>query len=293
MKPWTQARDSALWLVERQFAVSPADNPLTERCTGIGRGHDPAACEDRGKHPCVPFSRVHTTDPKQVQRWFGGEARNVAVAVGDVRGPAGERLLVMDSDRVGAIEDTAAALGHPWLPTMRVNTGKGYHDYLWAPPEVQLGNGLGALRGKFDGDVRAGNAYVIGPGSLHASGAVYELVDPEQPPMAAPEWLLDALTGCSKQRTPEPVHQRPLRMPAGRKSAVLTGLVKTVLDSREGERNSRLYWAAARAFEHARQGLVDARAVADAMVDAAKHIGLSEAEARRTVTSAYRSGAAR
>ncbi|MFI0533555.1 bifunctional DNA primase/polymerase [Streptomyces scabiei] len=290
MTTWTRSLDSALWLVERGFPVFPADHPALARCTGLHKECD----GKRGKHPCVKFSTTYTTDPEQVQRWFGGAPRNVAIAVGAVRGPAGERLLVVDSDRQGAIEDTAAALGHEWLPTKRVNTAQGYHDYLWAPAEAQLGNGLGALRGKFDGDLRAAtNSFVIAAGSLHESGVVYELVDPEQPPMAAPEWLLDALTTRSAQAAPEPVQQRRAVAPAGRKSAALTGLVKFVLDSREGERNTRLYWAAARAFEHSRQGLVDKRAVADAMVDAAAHTGLTEVEARHTVTSAYRSGAAR
>lgn len=287
MTAWTQSLDSALWLVDRGFPVFPADHPETGRCSGLHRQCDGS----RGKHPCVKFSTTHTTDREQVRRWFGDVPRNVAIAVGAVCGPAGERLLVVDSDRDGAIEDTAAALGHEWLPTMRVQTAKGYHDYVWVPAEAQLGNGLGALRGKFDGDVRAGNAYVIAPGSLHASGVVYDLVDVEQPPMAAPEWLLDALTS-RPQPTPGPVHDaRPGTSAGPRRSAALTGLVKFVLDSREGERNSRLYWAAARAFEHSRQGLVDKRAVADALVEAAGRIGLTDVEARHTVTSAYRSGA--
>ncbi|MCC3653217.1 bifunctional DNA primase/polymerase [Streptomyces sp. S07_1.15] len=280
--------DAALWLVARGFPVFPADHPGTRYCTGIGRGHDPKTCIDRGKHPCVRFSTTYATDERQVQRAFDGRLRNVAVPVGKVPGPDGAQLLVIDSDRPDAIEDTAAALGEQWLPTMRVTTAKGYHDYLWAPGDAPLGLGLGALRGKFDGDVRAGNAYVIGPGSVHASGVVYEPVDPEQPPVPAPGWLLDALTSRPAP-TPGPVRRPGAAAPVRRRSATLTGLVKYVLDSREGQRpgrNERLYWAAQKAFKDARQRGLDLRAVEDAMFEAATYVGLGEAEARHAIKSA-------
>ncbi|MEU0397969.1 phage/plasmid primase, P4 family [Streptomyces sp. NPDC006208] len=188
--------DGALWLVRHGFAVFPVDHPGLEQCAGIGRGHDPATCTDRGKHPSVTFTTRHVRDEELVRQHFGLERhpRNVGIFVGGCTGPDGEQLLVVDSDRVGALEDAAAALGHEHTPTMRVTTAKGYHDYYWAPPGVKLGNRLGALQGKFDGDVRAGNAYVIGPGSVHASGVLYTLADANQPPVAAPEWLLTALT---------------------------------------------------------------------------------------------------
>lgn len=278
--------DGALWAVRHAFPVFPADSPLTRFCTGIGRGHDPRTCTDRGKHPCAPFGRVYTLDEQQVRRWFGGQPRNVAIAVGQACGPDGESLLVVDSDRAGAIEDTAAAYGQTHTPTMRVRTAKGYHDYYWLPSGVRLGNGVGELRGRFDGDVRSGNAYVLGPGSLHATGVVYGLDDPERPPVPVPDWLLRALLGSARTEVPRAVHSARPAAAAGRRSAALTGLVRFVLDSREGQRNERLYWAAVRAFEHARAGLVGEDAVAGALVEAAVHTGLSEPEAARTVGSA-------
>ncbi|MEU3426629.1 phage/plasmid primase, P4 family [Streptomyces gardneri] len=186
--------DGALWLVRHGFAVFPVDHPGLAQCAGIGLGHDPATCADRGKHPSVAFTRGHTLDEQQVQRDIGKQLRNVGVAIGASPGPLGQQLLVIDSDRPGAIEDAAQHLGHEHTTTMRVTTAKGYHDYYWAPPGMKVGNGLGSLKGVFDGDVRGSRGYVIGPGSVHASGIVYELADPEQPPVDAPEWLLTALT---------------------------------------------------------------------------------------------------
>ena len=183
-----------VWLTEHRFASFPADHPELTQCSGIGKGHDPATCDQRGKHPSVAFTREHTMDPAKIRRQLAERPQNVGVSVGACTGPDGEQLLVVDSDRPGAIEDVAKTYGETWPTTMRVRTAKGYHDYLWAPAGLKLGNGLGSLKGKFDGDVRAGNAYVIGPGSLHQSGAIYTLEDAEQPPEHAPAWLLDALT---------------------------------------------------------------------------------------------------
>lgn len=262
--------DGALWLVQHGFAVFPADHPETPRCTGLHK-----ACDgSRGKHPAVAFTRGWTLDERKVRETFARGLRNPAVSVGACSGPEGVQLLVVDSDRHGAIEDVAGALGETWPATMRVHTAKGYHDYMWAWPSLKLGNGLGALQGKFDGDVRAGNAYVIGAGALHATGVVYELEDPERPPVMAPSWLLQALL-TKPQRPVRRSHPRP-------ESRSLQGLVKFVADSTQGQRNSRLFWAACRAAE---AGADDAPG---ALLDAALRAGLAEAEARSTIASAFR-----
>lgn len=280
--------DGALWLTSHGFVVFPADHPGLTQCAGVGRSHDAATCADRGKHPTVAFSRAHTLDERQVFNWFDGQLRNVGVFVGACTGPDGAGLLVVDSDRPGAIEDTAQALGHGHTPTMRVRTAKGTHDYYWTPTGAKFGNGLGSLRGKFDGDVRAGNAYVISVGSVHATGVIYELEDPDQPPEFAPEWLLAAL----QQPVPPP---RSTVTPMSPKQAGgrLVGLLRFVLSSSYGDRNNRLYWAACRAFECADEADFAGRDVASALLDAAVGVGLSEAEARQTITSAYRTGSAR
>ncbi|GAA2387005.1 hypothetical protein GCM10010420_07400 [Streptomyces glaucosporus] len=81
---------------------------------------------------------------------------------------------------------------------------------------------------------------------------------------------------------PKPSPARPVRLPGRRRSAVLTGLVRFVLEAPDGELNNRLYWAACRAFETD----VDADAVAAALVEAAVTVGHPEAAAARTVASA-------
>lgn len=273
--------DGALWLVRHGFPVFPCDHPATPRCTGLHKTCDGS----RGKHPAAAFTRAWTLDEAKVHETFARGLRNPAVAVGACSGPDETRLLVVDSDRPGAIEDVASARGEQWPATMRVWTAKGHHDYLWAPAALKLGNGLGQLQGQFDGDVRAGNAYVIGPGARHASGVLYELDDAGRPPAMAPGWLLDALVTkptFAARRT----HWRDASYPASRG---VRGLVTFVLDSRPGDRNNRLFWAACRAAEDAQDGREDAQ---DALLAAAVQAGLSEREALATIRSAYnRTGA--
>lgn len=273
--------DGALWLVRHNFATFPADHPELKRCAGLHKTCDGS----RGKHPAVAFTRAWTLDERRVHETFARGLRNPAVAVGACSGPEGWRLLVVDSDRPGAIEDVARAHGEQWPATMRVWTAKGHHDYVWAPPTLKLGNGLGSLQGRFDGDVRAGNAYVIGPGALHASGVVYELDDPERRPVAAPGWLLQALLTRPSYSARRTKWQNAAPRVGGQPRSV-RGLVAFVLDSREGDRNNRLFWAACRAAEDGDQ---DAR---DALLAAALQAGLDEREATATIRSAYsRTGA--
>jgi hypothetical protein len=164
---------------------------------------------------------------------------------------------------------------------MRVLTAKGHHDYLWAPAALKLGNGLGSLQGQFDGDVRAGNAYVIGPGAQHASGALYELTDPEQYPMPAPAWLLEALV---TKPSFEPNRTKWWDASPSKGYDRTRGLVAFILDSPRGTRNNRLFWAACRAAEDVRAGREDPR---DALLEAAVRAGLDAREAATTIRSAY------
>ncbi|WP_208609502.1 primase alpha helix C-terminal domain-containing protein, partial [Streptomyces atriruber] len=70
---------------------------------------------------------------------------------------------------------------------------------------------------------------------------------------------------------PEPSHQRG------------QGLVQFVLAAHEGQRNTRLFWAACRAYEN---GMGDA--LSPRLTDAAIRVGLTEREARSTIASAAR-----
>ncbi|MBK6041477.1 DNA primase, partial [Streptomyces sp. MBT55] len=82
---------------------------------------------------------------------------------------------------------------------------------------------------------------------------------------------------------------RPRRPPTATRGATPTpdrrgeGLIQFVLAAHEGQRNTRLFWAACRAYEH---GFGDA--LADALTAAAVRTGLPEHEARAAIASAAR-----
>jgi hypothetical protein len=68
------------------------------------------------------------------------------------------------------------------------------------------------------------------------------------------------------------------------------GIIRAIIGAREGERTGVTFWAACRFAEMEAEGALSRDDAIDLAVDAATHIGLTEAEARRTVLSAFRQG---
>lgn len=248
------------------------------------------------KRPAIrDWENAATTDPQRIHAaWTGPYSRS---GIGIACGPS--RLVVVDLDT--AKGDTPA---EPWnlpgivdgadvlaalyerhgdrfpagtTPTARTASG-GMHLYHQAP-EQEVRNSASKVGWKVD--VRAAGGYVVAPPST-AAGLPYTWeTTPVSAPLPLPAWLLDLLL-------PKPRPVAPRVPPRGRPVDSLAGLVRFVLEAQQGERNSRLYWAACRALELVREGRADAHAVFGALVDAGTHIGLSQAEAEQTVRSADR-----
>ncbi|WP_214415644.1 bifunctional DNA primase/polymerase [Sphaerisporangium fuscum] len=277
-----------LWQTHR-FHMFPVDHPSLATCAGAH--HPERPCDGkRGKHPCGKWGRQATDNPALLRAAFAGEPRNIGIAC------KASGLLVVDEDRPGALADYAAGIGQELEETFTVTTAKGCHRYYQQPDGIELGNGTGALAGRGI-DVRGAKGhggYVVGPGSLHESGVLYEVLDPAAPILPAPAWLVTAL-----QTTPAP--PRDLTpgtatsrggVQGGRPYKLLTALVQTVLDATEGvDRNSRLFWAAVRMYEHADRGLFPADSGRAALAEAARQIGLGQAETEATLTSARNTAA--
>lgn len=207
-----------------------------------------------------------TTDPEIVRRWWSTwPGANVGARV-----PAG--VVVVDVDPQAGGPQTLAELEerHGALPqTLTVWSGRGdgsRHLYLRRP--------VGQLVGKLGRgiDVKRDNSYLVMPPSRHPNtGQPYRW---ERHPVAdPPEWLRRMLLVPKVQ---------PREF-----SPTLTGtgepLIRYVSQLPEGNRNGGLFWAACRAIEQ-RLG----EDVLDKLVQAAVFIGLTEVEARRTVSSARR-----
>ena len=164
--------------------------------TGCAGAHTNIPCDgERGKHPCGNWGTQSASEPGDgmLQLWFGNEPRNIGIACGP------SKLVVLDEDEVGALERLASRLGKTLPRTYRVRTGRGWHYYFAAPTHRVVGNRAGALKAHHI-DVRGGKGgggYVVGAGSLHASGRTYRAEDEAAPLAELPDWIVDLIDEAS------------------------------------------------------------------------------------------------
>lgn len=124
--------------------------------------------EHNGKRPKIPWKRFQSerASEGEIRRWFA-EDQNIAIITGLVSG-----VVVVDSDTERAEEWARWHLPRtPW----RVRTAKGWHRY-YRHPGVKVANKvrIGSEYQQLALDVRGDGGFVIGPGSVHESGARYE-----------------------------------------------------------------------------------------------------------------------
>lgn len=193
--PFDHPSSAALWLAGQGFAVFPLDHPALDRCAGLHKKEAP--CDGtRGKHPATAPTTSATADvPSVIARWAGTGARNVGVL-------CGPGLLVVDEDADGELARYCAVVGVEVPATFTVGTAKGRHYYFRVPDGLRFSNAEGALR-DYGVNIRSGNGYVVGPGSVHASGVVYTPEDPDAPVATMPDWLCEALRPHGTASPPE------------------------------------------------------------------------------------------
>ncbi|GGW45549.1 bifunctional DNA primase/polymerase [Streptomyces xantholiticus] len=272
----TLALAHALSAAERGLPVIPLSATKLPALRSPHRGNpDPALC--RGE--CgLPGHGVHdaTTDPAGVRALFA--AAPWATGYGIACGRPPHHLIGIDLDIKTSIDSIAElrhlALRHlftiPETVTVLTPSG-GRHLWLTGPPDTVVPNSASRLAPGID--VRGTGGYLVGPGSVTAHGA-YRLAPgtAHLPPAPCPRALLSLIT--------PPAHPRSHPGPAHGDGH---GLVQFVLAAQEGQRNTRLFWAACRAYEN---GLGDT--LAAALTAAAVGAGLTEREARATIASAAR-----
>ncbi|MFF2522303.1 bifunctional DNA primase/polymerase [Streptomyces liangshanensis] len=308
----------ALSAAERGLPVIPLSPTKLPALPSPHRGEpEPNPC--RGE--CGrPGHGVHdaTTDPAAVRALFA--AAPWATGYGIACGRAPHHLIGIDLDvtPAGGEATTGGATGgadHPYpgatpasvtalqqiafqhlftLPeTVTVLTPSGgRHIWLTGPPDVTVPNSAGRLAPGID--VRGAGGYLMGPGSVSARGA-YRLAPGSAglAPAPCPRALLRLLTppGRPQPRVgggPDPrlrgaASTSPSASPVTARPAQGHGLVQFVLAAHEGQRNTRLFWAACRAYEHG-----FGEALAETLVEAAVRTGLTAHEARATIASAAR-----
>ncbi|MFJ3584410.1 bifunctional DNA primase/polymerase [Streptomyces sp. NPDC090127] len=259
-----------------------------------------------------PGHGVHdaTTDLAGVRALFA--AAPWATGYGIACGRPPHHLIGVDLDvkhagaPVDVDADVTAELRHLALehlftlpPTITVLTPSGgRHLWLTGPPDVVVPNSASRLAPGID--IRGAGGYLVGPGSVTARGA-YRLAPGSEhldaAPCPRPLLALIAAPAPRPRRQQDPAdphapgaghdedlgHRNDHSHNPRHHRTHGRGLVHFVRTAHEGQRNTRLFWAACRAYEN---GLGDS--LTEALTTAAVHTGLTEHEARATIRSAAR-----
>jgi Bifunctional DNA primase/polymerase, N-terminal len=219
----------------------------------------------QAKSPLTAHGHLDATmDPDQIKQWW---ARWPDAMIGAA---VPDSCIVIDVDprNGGNLADLEALTG-PLPATLTAWSGRndgGRHLYFQRPYGPLTSTRLPA---GIDLKVRG---YCIVPPSIHpATGQPYRWE--EHPVAALPHQLRELL-----RPAPQPISTQ------GSGPSSSAGLLRTVAEAQEGNRNNALYWAACKA---AADGILDQ--VAEDLIAAAVTAGESESKARRTVASARRS----
>ncbi|MEV7994669.1 bifunctional DNA primase/polymerase [Streptomyces sp. NPDC086077] len=276
----TLALAHALSAAERGLAVIPLSRTKLPALRSPHRT-DPEAPACHGE--CGRFGHgVYdaSTDPRRIRELFA--AAPWATGYGIACGLPPHHLIGVDLDTKSGTDSSAAlrelALRHLFtIPeTVVVLTPSGgRHLWLTGPPDTAVPNSAGRLAPGID--IRGAGGYLVGPGSRTDHG-VYGTAPgtAHLAPATCPPALLRLL--LPPPRTPTTPNSR-----TGHGGGHGQGLVQFVLAAHEGQRNTRLFWAACRAYEN-----LLAPDLLPALIEAALGTGLSEREARATIASAAR-----
>ncbi len=197
-------------------------------------------------------------------------------------------IIVLDCDSTDAFHEVTSR-GVPQTP--RVRTARGWHLYFrW--PGHPVANAVGILPGV---DLRGDGGYVVGPGSVHSSGAVYEWdPSPREVPFApAPDWLLDMLAtrnGRQGGRLPYPTNPTPEARNNAYANAALSLEAMAVASAPEGQRNARLNKAAFSLGGLVKSGALDEEVVTQSLLKATEANGLLQEDGMTAATKTIASG---
>lgn len=156
---------AALWFAQRGFGVFSV---WSVNDAGVCRCRDGVRCGSPGKHPVPPDGfKAATRDPQRISTMLS-HASNPNYGL---LPPEGVFVLDVDGDGIPQLAELEERLG-PLPPTLRTHTAHGQHIFLHWPTDVPrpIGHLFGFVT-RWGSGKDAG--YVIGPRSVHATGAEY------------------------------------------------------------------------------------------------------------------------
>jgi Bifunctional DNA primase/polymerase, N-terminal len=197
----------------------------------------PDATHD-GKRPAIPWKEYQTrlATEDEIRAWFHVE-QNIAIVTGAVSG-----IVVVDLDSEDARRWVWRRL--PFTP-WQTRTSRGFHLF-YRHPGVRVPNRakLDTGGGRIALDVRGDGGFVIGPGSIHASGRVYDRVgDWTAPRTRLPRFWIGLLEQPKRaSASPSRTCTRPSGHMIERARKYLAGIPVPVIGA--GSDQSTLYAAA-------------------------------------------------
>jgi hypothetical protein len=269
-------------------------------------------CAPGAKRPALRgnWQELATTSPEQIRAWWRRAPYNIGIACGPSglvvidldrpRGPAGDDD-PDDPDDTGTLFPLSGADRLSRLArkhgerypagTYIVDTPSGgCHLYFTADSEAGARNSAGAVAPHVD--VRADGGYVVGAGSRIA-GRLYTARSEPRTAAPLPPWLAGLV--AEPAAPPEVPAQRlpPAEVAQGRAYAMAALRAETgrVAAARPGTRNDTLNRAAFSLGQLVAAGLLPPIPVITGLISAARHAGLPEEEASRTVRSGLAGGA--
>jgi len=214
-----------------------------------------------------------------LRQWIVSEGRNYGLLCGE----RSARLCVIDFDNLEAWEEWRLTAPAEAKETLTIASARGVHLYVTINelPAHKLKMAQGG------GDVLTTGAYVVGPGSIHPSGATYRVTN---------DYAIRRIESLDEMRLPIekkpapllPAHQYAHRGDVALGSAPslarIAGVVDAFRAAVEGSRNSMLLWSACRCFD---EGMSRSDVIA-ILLPVSLALGLSESESLTTIASAER-----
>lgn len=281
------------------------------------RGWHVFPCAVGGKRPALKrnWQDLATTSPDRIRDWWRRAPYNIGIACG----PSGLIVIDLDLPRDSADGDGAddepgvlfPLSGADILSSLAHSRGERYPGgtYLVDTPSggchlyFSATSGTGDVRARNSAgvvgphiDVRADGGYVVGAGSLIGERAYTARGLRTVAPL--PSWLAQLIEDAG-QSPPESGRRGPApRVPAGDRVegrgyaiAALRAETERVASAQPGTRNDTLNRAAFSLGQLVAAGLLPPVPVITGLISAARHAGLSEREASRTVRSGMAGGA--
>jgi hypothetical protein len=236
--------------------------------------------QPHGKTPLTAHGLEDATvDPMTIETWWGRwPEANIGIRTGD--------LVVVDEDRLGALEEFAAEV-HETIPaTGVVRTGSGRHFWFDQPEGQRIRNTAGKLAPGID--TRGDGGYVVAPPSIHQDGSIYEWL--ARGHVTMPDWLAQRIVKQQPRRVPMPDISLQGTTAYGQRA--LEQEITAVTLAVEGTRNDTLNTASFALGQLVSGGEIDHHDAYASLTAAARAAGLPQAESQKTIASGFTAGLA-